>query len=326
MNASGQGVPPRRERLRAVAWLVLACAFWGLSFPLGKALGELHGKLVPGVGSATAAVGLLAPRFILGSLVLALALRPRLQDTTRAEWRLGLGIGIFSGCGVLFQFEGMQHTTATVSAFLTQFYVVLIPLFVALRSRRTPGWHVAGAVALVLGGVAVLARLDPTDLRLGRGEAGTLIATAFFAAQILWLGRKEFVACRPGIVTLIMFATQGLGFSLLAASMAPVGAVFVPLFGSGAWWALMALFTAFPTLASFLLMNTWQPRLSAVEAGLIYCAEPLFTTMWAAFIPALFSALAGLAYANEPLSRTVLLGGGLITAANIWVQLAPPRA
>lgn len=325
MNATAEGGAARRERLRAVAWLVLACAFWGLSFPLGKALGALHEALVPGVGSATAAVGLLAPRFLLGALVLAIVLRPRWRETTRAEWSLGLGLAAFSGGGVLFQFEAMQHTSATVSAFLTQFYVVLIPLFLALRSRRAPGWHVAGAVALVLGGVAVLARLDPSDLRLGRGEAGTLIATAFFAGQILWLGRKEFANCRAGIVTFIMFAAQGLGFAALGAMMAPVGAVFGPLFGSGAWWVLMGLLTAFPTLTSFLLMNAWQPRLSAVEAGLIYCAEPLFTTMWAAFTPALFSAMAGLDYANEPLSGTVALGGGLITAANIWIQLAPPR-
>jgi drug/metabolite transporter (DMT)-like permease len=317
---------PRSARGPAIAGLVFACACWGLSFPLGKALGDLHARLVPGADSGILALGILAPRFVLATLVLGLALRPRWGAISRAEWRLGLGLGAFSGGGVLLQFEAMQHTSATVSAFLTQFYVVLIPLFLALRRRRAPGWHVAASVALVLAGVAVLARLDFSDLRIGRGEAGTIAATVFFTGQILWLGRKEFADCRPGVCTLLMFAVQGAGFVIIAAARAPVAETFGPLLGSGAWWLFMALLTGFSTLAAFLLMNVWQPRITPTEAGLIYCAEPLFTSVWAAFLPGIFSAWAGIAYANEPFTRVLLLGGALITVANVWIQFAPRRS
>jgi drug/metabolite transporter (DMT)-like permease len=301
----------------------LACAFWGLSFPLGKALGDLHARLVPGVGSANQAIGLLAPRFILGALVLAVALRVRWSEITRAEWRLGLGLAGFSAGGVGLQFEAMQHTSAATSAFLTQFYVVLIPLFLAVRLRRMPGWGVIGPVVLVLAGVGVLARIEPGQLSMGRGEAGTLAATVFFSGQILWLGRKEFVGCRSGVTTLLMFAGQAAVFGFLACVVAPVGPTFGPLLSSGAWWVLIGLLTVFCTLGAFLLMNTWQPKIRATEAGLIYCVEPLFATGWAAFLPAMFSAWAGVEYANEPLTAVLVVGGGLILAANLWVQFAP---
>jgi hypothetical protein len=44
----------------------------------------------------------------------------------------------------------------------------------------------------------------------------------------------------------------------------------------------------------------------------------------ALFLPALFSGWTGLDYPNELLTWHLLLGGGLITLANILIQLKPP--
>ena len=46
-------------------------------------------------------------------------------------------------------------------------------------------------------------------------------------------------------------------------------------------------------------MNTWQPKITATEAGLIYCVEPIFGSGMALFLPALFSAWAAIDYPNE---------------------------
>jgi drug/metabolite transporter (DMT)-like permease len=72
-------------------------------------------------------------------------------------------------------------------------------------------------------------------------------------------------------------------------------------------------------------MNKWQPSITATEAGLIYCTEPIFTSVMALFLPALLSAWAGFNYPNETLTWHLLLGGGLITAANVLIQLRPPK-
>ena len=78
------------------------------------------------------------------------------------------------------------------------------------------------------------------------------------------------------------------------------------------------------TCGAYILMNTWQPKISAIEAGLIYCVEPIFGSLMAIFLPALFSVWAGIAYANETATWTMLIGGGLITLANILLQVRPP--
>jgi hypothetical protein len=72
-------------------------------------------------------------------------------------------------------------------------------------------------------------------------------------------------------------------------------------------------------------MNKWQPFISTTEAGLLYCSEPVFTSLLALFVPAWFSQWGGLNYPNELASFNLLLGGGLITLANVLIQLQPAQ-
>jgi drug/metabolite transporter (DMT)-like permease len=85
----------------------------------------------------------------------------------------------------------------------------------------------------------------------------------------------------------------------------------------------LALLIGVCTLGGYLLMNYWQPYVTATEAGLIYCAEPVFASLYALFTPAWFSAWAKVDYANETPSLRLIVGGGLILAANVLVQLKP---
>jgi hypothetical protein len=71
-------------------------------------------------------------------------------------------------------------------------------------------------------------------------------------------------------------------------------------------------------------MNAWQPKITATEAGLIYCVEPIFGSAMSLFLPGVFSAIAGIHYLNESGTWTLILGGGLITLANVLLQLNPP--
>jgi hypothetical protein len=52
--------------------------------------------------------------------------------------------------------------------------------------------------------------------------------------------------------------------------------------------------------------------------------EPIFGSLMAVFLPAMFSAIAGINYPNETATWTLLVGGGLITFANLLLHLKPP--
>jgi drug/metabolite transporter (DMT)-like permease len=118
----------------------------------------------------------------------------------------------------------------------------------------------------------------------------------------------------------VMFGIEAAVFLLMAGALAPHLAETPRLLASGPWLAFTLLLTVFCTVTAFTLMNTWQPRITATEAGLIYCLEPVFASLFALFLPGWFSAWAGFAYPNETVTSHLLLGGTLITGANILVQ------
>ena len=102
--------------------------------------------------------------------------------------------------------------------------------------------------------------------------------------------------------------------------------VWTAAFGSPAVVGCLLALTLFCTLCTFTLMNHWQRDLEATEAGLIYCAEPVWTSLLALFLPAWLAGWTGVAYANETPTTRLLVGGGLITAANVLIQLRRPPA
>ncbi|HVU33094.1 MAG TPA: DMT family transporter [Opitutaceae bacterium] len=327
---SFMGSSGHQQRQRAIAMLLLANLFWGLSFPVIKAVTMLHAVLLPGAGTWFGAVYTVAPRFVLAVLLLGLWWHRDLTRLTRLELKQGVAMGLFAAGGMLLQNDGLQFTAASTSAFLTQLYAVLIPVWLALRARRNPGSIVWISCALVLAGVAVLGRFNPFApsgpgaVRFGRGECETLLSSFFFMGQILWLEKREFAANRPERLTFVLFATEALVFTALALIAAPNAHALAAPWGSPTWVGLTATLTLFCTIAAFLLMNTWQPKITATEAGLIYCIEPIFGSVMALFLPAWFSVWGGIDYVNERLTWSLLVGGGLITLANLVIQLKPP--
>ena len=313
------------QRKQAVIMLLLTNLFWGVSFPVVKALGLVHADIVPAAGTWFATFYCIAPRFVLATLVMMAVQYRSFWRMTKAEWQQGALIGLFSAAGMLLQNDGLQFTEASTSAFLTQFYAILIPLTLAIWQRRNPGASVWWSCLLVLAGVAILGRFDWQSFSFGRGETETLVCSVFFMGQIMCLGWKRFAGNRPEKITFVMFATQALIFSSLAAVAAPDATTLLVPWQSEVWLGLTLILTLFCTIGSFTLMNTWQPRISTTEAGLLYCFEPIFASIMALMLPAWFSRWAGFDYPNETVTWTLLIGGALITAANLIILLRPPR-
>ena len=317
---------PDLKRLRAVQMLVLANACWALSFPTMKALDAYQSGLLENSNSWFISSSTLVIRFGLAAVVMLLICARSIRRLTRLEVWEGLGLGLFGGVGLIFQMDGLAHTAASTSAFLTQFYCLLIPLIVAWQSRRWPSATVAVSSLMVIAGVAVLSNVDWTNLRIGRGELETLIASTIFTGQILWLQRAKFAANNVNHFTLVMFVVTGLICLPVALVTGNDATAFVQSYGSPPMLIFTGLLTVVCTLGGYLLMNYWQPKLTATQAGLLYCLEPIFASLFAMFLPGWFSAMAGIRYLNEQIGWNLVIGGGLITVANalIQIQSSPP--
>jgi drug/metabolite transporter (DMT)-like permease len=303
--------------------LILACALWGLSFPIVKALHLEQSARIPGAGSEFLSIWMQTARFGLGALIL-LPFACRGARISRLELRQGILLGLWGGGGMVLQADGLAHTEASTSAFLTQAYCVLLPLIACVRTRRAPDIRTTTATILVVAGCAALSGIRPGELTPGRGEIETLLAAVLFTVQILTLENPRYRENRGLPITLVMCATIAAIFAIPSLVTAPQVSDVITAGASWSAAALIGVLALFCSVGAYLLMNQWQPKVSATEAGLIYTTEPLFTAVYVLFLPAWLASWTGGGYPNERFSTATWIGGSLIIAANVILQLRRP--
>jgi drug/metabolite transporter (DMT)-like permease len=314
-------------RPRAIQRLILATLLWGLSFPATKALALTQSKLLGASGAFDSwffASLLTVCRFSIAAGALLLLSARTLRRFRGSEFAQGIGLGLFGGVGILLQVDGMAYTAASTSAFLTQGTCLFIPLYLACRQRQWPAGRILLSCVLVIAGAAVLAGVDWHQLRVGRGELETLAAAAFFAGQILWLNRADFASNNVNHFSLVMFAVMALVCLPVAIVTSAAPADWLRAWASPAAVAFLAILIFPCTFGAYMLMNHWQRHVTATQAGLIYCFEPVFASAFALVLPGIFSRWAGVEYANETVTACLLIGGALITIANVLTLTPAP--
>jgi len=304
---------------RARVLLISTTILWGMSFPLMRGLELAQRAAAPNVPDAAVASSVVAMRFGLAALILLPFYGRGLFNLTGREWSQALGLAFFAGIGLGLQTLGLAWTDASIAAFLTQLYTLIVPLIVASRDRRMPSLRVVFACFLVLAGAALLSPNLLHHFTLGPGEFVIILSTVFLAAQIVWVERPLYAENRAGPVTIVMFLALAAmyvpGFFFTGGT--PTGAH--DLFSTDAIISLSLALVLFCTLTTFLVMNAWQRHISATEAGLIYCIEPVVAAVLSGFLPGWMSRFAGIAYRNEIVTWNLFFGGALIIIATILV-------
>ena len=300
--------------------LALTTVFWSLSFPLVKSLGILQAKLIPGVNTWFNAGLTGFARFGIAAAVMVFIGRRTLPRLTRSEIWEGLGLGFFAGGGIMLQTDGLGHTSASTSAFITQAFCIFVPIFVAFRDRALPGLRLFIALLLMILGVSILSNFNPRTFHLGRGEAETLLGAVFFAGQILWLERPKFSGNNPLNFSFVMFLTMSLISLPLAIATWQSPRDVITCYTQPSIILITLALVFFCTIIAFVEMNKWQPYVPSTEAAIIYGAEPVFASFFAIFLPAWISRLSGINYPNETITSQLLLGGVLIISANLILQ------
>ena len=282
----------RRTTLLATLALLSVTACWGSTFFLIKDLLDR----VP-------VLDFLAVRFAIATVTVFLLFPRALGRLSSAARKQAAVLGLLYGLAQILQTEGLGHTPASVSGFITGMYVICTPLLAApLLGQRIGAWT-WGAVLLAVSGLGVLTL---SGLSVGYGEALTFVAAVLYALHIVGLGAWS----KPGdaigmtivqlaVVTVICFAVT-----------APDGVV---LPSTAADWAsviYMAVFAAGLALA----FQTWaQAHLPPTRSAIIMSMEPVFA--------AFFAVLLG----GEDATLRMLVGGAMVVSAMLIVEVAPRR-
>ncbi|TDY36154.1 DMT family transporter [Janthinobacterium sp. 75] len=248
-----------------------------------------------------------AARFAVAASIGALVCRGQLRHLSKAELFTGMLIGVSIFGGYALQTYGLMHISSSKSAFITAFYVPIVPLVQWLVFKQRPRPAVWVAVVLAFVGLLLLTGTDGLGLGLGlgKGELITAIGAIAIALEIILISR---VSPQLNIlrVTIVQLATA----SLIALLLMPVMGEAPPALSKTFILSVLALGCA-SALIQY-VMNWAQKRISATKATLIYAGEPV----WAGVIGRI---------AGERLPGLAIVGAILIIGAGILSEWRPRR-
>jgi drug/metabolite transporter (DMT)-like permease len=307
---------PRGSEHRAVVALLVATLFWGCGFTWAKAAGEAVHR-VAGLpdGSLFGPIFILAWRFLLGGLLILIAIpAARTGWTWRGAGRIA-GVGLILAAGLILQHVGLDRTSEAVSAFLTSLTVLFVPILLTVVLRKPPAPVMWLGVALATAGVWMMTGASPTGF--GAGELlglGCAFTFSLYIFAVNAVSKKED-AWRMSMGQFLVVGAACAGAAAFVPGrehLRPDAAVRVVSSSAAVWGNLLAL-VAFPTVGAFTLLNFFQPRLDATHAALIYLMEPVIAAVYA------------FAFAGRAMHPLVLVGAFLILAANVLVELLKGR-
>lgn len=285
--------PPVRD-VRADLALAGAAFLFGTTFLVVQDAVESDG-----------AVPFLVARFGVGALVLV-PLAVRRGRPGPGFGRAVVVLGALLAAGYVLQTVGLQHTTSSVSAFITYLLVVFVPILSALVLRAPPTPTAVAGVALAVVGLLLLtagASGQGFGGGFGLGELLTLGCAVAFAAHIVALADA---APRFDVVQL------NLGqFVVLAGALLVPGAL-MGGYDLSLGAALAALYTGVVVSALAFGLQVWgQRQVSATRTALVLLLEPVFA--------------AGLGFvAGERLGPLGALGAGVIVVAILVSEVGGP--
>jgi drug/metabolite transporter (DMT)-like permease len=305
----------------AVAGIVLCTVIWGSCFVTMKAV---VAYLKP--------CSLLAARYALAAIAMALCCRATGHWPAARDVAPGLLLGALLAASYLLQTFGLVHTTASNNAFLTAFYVILVPIVNRLLFQGPIRAANVVAAAVALAGIALISLNE--SFRIGSGDALTLACSLAFAFHMVYLQR--FAPGRdPLALTFVMVA--GTAAACLVAALAVEGgrpflgdppmpsadalgaagglaAAVAGAFGRGSVtlgavaFALLYL-SVVGTMGSMTLQTFGQKHVPAAPAAVLFSMESVYG---AAFSIALL---------GDPLTPRILAGFALMFGAALLAIL-----
>ncbi|GAB3927092.1 DMT family transporter [Kribbella albertanoniae] len=280
-----------RSRLAVLALLAVAAA-WGSTFFLTK-------DLLTRMDVAD----YLALRFLIAAVALVLIYPSAIGRLSRLDRGRAVALGITYGIAQLVQTEGLRHTDASVSGFVTGMYVVFTPLLAAVILRHKLGRWAWAAVALATVGLGVLAL---RGFSMGPGELLTLASAGLYALHIIGLGAWSTPENAFGLSALQMVV-----ITCVCAVGAIPGGFSVP--SNTTDW-ISVIYMALIAGALALIVQTWaQAHLTPTRAAIAMTMEPVFASSFAVL------------FGTESVTWRMLIGGALVLSAMFLVELAPRR-
>lgn len=213
----------------------------------------------------------LAYRFTIASLGLAVLFHRRLIHMNRRDLHCGIVLGVLLGMSYVFQTYGLQHTTASKNAFITTLYVIIVPFLHWVLNGVKPRKNNLTAAVLAVIGLAFISLNGEHGINLG--DVLTFLCSVFLAWHMVYVDR--YTRHRdPVLLTVLQIMVSALLFWVLAFATEGVRDVRELLDWQTAWPLLYLGLIA--SMLGFLVQNVGQKYLSPNTASILLSFESVF--------------------------------------------------
>lgn len=282
----------RTQELISDASLLLIAVIWGSTFIIIKQTLEN----IP-------TFSFLSIRFAVASALLLLLCIKRLKAISLDLLKDGAILGVILFLVFAFQTLGLKYTPASVTAFITGLYVVIVPIFSAIILRQKPNNASIFGVLISCVGLGLITLNE--SIAISKGEFLVLLNAVFCSLQIILTdsySRKHDAMLLTTIQIVVVFFLSTL-----------TSLVFEPYTLPQQWNPQLifaiALTGIFATVIAFLVQTGMQKYTTPTKASLIYAMEPVSSIF--------FSYMIG----GELLNGRQYLGAGLIIFAMLAAEL-----
>ncbi|MCC6350708.1 MAG: EamA family transporter [Candidatus Eisenbacteria bacterium] len=294
---------PGFHAARGRAFVFSATVFWALSATLARFVfrdRHVDSLVVVELRLAIAVIVLFA---------ILVTTRRDLLRIRRSDLTYFVVLGLFGVAAVQSTYYySIAHLGVNVGI-LIQYLAPSLLVAIELIRGRWVGWSMLTAVALALGGTALLVGgVDPRTMDAGPIEWGVGFASAAAFAFYIQYSKRGLERYHPATVLFYTFLVAALFWSFHS----PPWAIAAAGYGQDLWWMFIAL-GIFSTLVPFSLFYAGLRSLPAAEAGVIATAEPLVVIVAAAV------------FLGERLGPMQIVGAALVLAAALLASRERPE-
>lgn len=257
-------------------------------------------------GTGAPLLGVLGWRYIFAAAVLAvLSLVAGVPLAGPGAARAILILGFIQSLIAALSLSALRFIPAGTLSFLFYTYPAMVAIIARVRHSEPLTPTRLLALALSLAGIFVMVG-SPGGMTLhAGGVALAFISALLYAVYIPLIGGMQR---GRSPITISMYVA--VGASLFLGLAAVVRGELSLQMHMTAWWSI-AWLALISTVAAFLLFVRGLSVLGPVRTAIISAIEPFFTALLGAWLLA------------QPLSKVTLVGGALIAAAVVLLQLRP---
>ena len=248
-------------------------------------------------------MSVLAVRFVLAFLILALIFHKKLLSIDKKCFKNGVILGLLYTICMIFEMYGLRLTDTGVSSLIENMAIVLVPLYVAVYTRTLPKGKTMFCAVLAVVGVGFLSLDQGRNSGGGLGIVLVILAAMTYAVCILF---TEKISHDSDPVTIGVIQLGTMGFASLIISLL-TGGIDIPKTGSQ--WTMMLVLVLVCSCFGFAFQPLGQKYLEAENAAVLTVVNP-FT-----------ASVLGIAVAGERITGIKMVGYVLILGALIIYNL-----